>query len=246
MNHEGNILVVCGDERQLRELCQELRADGHPAQGAHTAAEAAARAHSVAPVLVVLGALEQPLEQLALLRAIRAGTIGAIDPQVGIIVLGQAGGALEVVRCLEAGADDYLAPSADYLELRARLAAVTRRLNGRRLAVTRVDALEIDAGRREVRYQGEPIKLARLEFALLSALAEDPTRVMTKTELLKSVWGYPDGISTRTLDSHACRLRTKLRAAGAQHMVIAIWGIGYRLVQRSAPVALVKEPCAAA
>lgn len=254
MNQEANILVVCGDERQLGELCHELRADGHSVQGTHSAAEAAARAHSVPPRLVVLGALQEPLEQLALLRAIRAETIEAIDSQVGVIVLGRAGGRLEVVRCLDAGADDYLDPSADYLELRARLAAVTRRLYGRTQAVKRVGALEIDARQREARYDGHSIELSRVEFALLCELAEDPTRVLTKSELLKSVWGYPDGIATRTLDSHACRLRAKLGAAGAGNLVINVWGVGYRLMdgtshqtqERSSPVALVGEPPAAA
>jgi len=240
MNHEPNILVVCGDEPRIAELCQELRADGHPAQGALNAAQAAARAPRTPPLVVVLGALEQPLDQLALLRAIRAGTVGAIDSQVGVIVLGQAGGRLEVVRVLEAGADDYLDPDADYLELRARVAAVTRRLNGRRLAVTRIGALEIDTGRREVRFEGQQVRLARLEFELLSVLAEDPTRVIDKRELLRRVWGYPDGIATRTLDSHACRLRVKLRTVGAVNLVVNVWGLGYCL-QRSAPVALVGE-----
>ncbi len=245
MNQEANILVVCEDDQRLGELCHELRADDYTVHGAHNMGEAAAVGHRVPLGLVVLGALQEPLEQLTLLRAIRSGIAGRLDSEVGVIILGQAGGRLEVVRCLEAGADDYLNPSADYLELRARLAAVTRRLYGRQQAITRIGSLEINTRQREARYAAEAITLSRVEFALLCELADDPTRVVTKAELLKSVWGYPAGARTRTLDSHACRLRAKLRAAGASHLVIAVWGVGYRLTD-PAPVALASESNAAA
>jgi DNA-binding response OmpR family regulator len=71
--------------------------------------------------------------------------------------------------------------------------------------------------------------LSQKEFALLLALAAQPTRVFTKEELLRDVWGYRAMGRTRTLDSHACRLRTKLAAAGGQY-VVNVWGVGYRLV----------------
>ncbi len=229
MNHEGIVLVACGEEQRLRSLCQELRADGHTVHGAHSAEEAAIKARHAEPSLLILAPLARPLAQLAWLRAIRAGTIEAIDAQVAVIVLGSTGGELEVVRCLEAGADDYLPPAAGYLELRARLDAVRRRLAPRGRTVIRVGGLEIDARRREARCHGATVKLTRTEFALLHQLAEDPARVMTKHELLASVWGYPADARTRTLDSHAARLRQKLAAAGAPGMVVNVWGTGYHL-----------------
>ena len=61
-------------------------------------------------------------------------------------------------------------------------------------------------------------------------LAADPTKVFTKEQLLRDVWGFRTRGATRTLDSHAVRLRHKLRAAGAGRWVENIWGIGYRLV----------------
>ena len=71
--------------------------------------------------------------------------------------------------------------------------------------------------------------LAQKEFALLRMLASDPVRVFTKEELLRAIWGYRHLGTTRTLDSHACRLRNKLGAHGDK-FVINVWGIGYRLV----------------
>ena len=78
------------------------------------------------------------------------------------------------------------------------------------------------------------VALANKEFSLLRALATDPTRVFTKEELLRDVWGYRAMGRTRTLDSHACRLRAKLGAAGGQ-FVVNVWGVGYRLVDGPVP-----------
>ena len=71
--------------------------------------------------------------------------------------------------------------------------------------------------------------LAAKEFALLQALAAEPTRVWTKEELLRDVWGFRAHGRTRTIDAHACRLRHKLAAAGGTY-VHNVWGVGYRLL----------------
>jgi DNA-binding response OmpR family regulator len=73
------------------------------------------------------------------------------------------------------------------------------------------------------------VELAAKEFALLRTLASSPTRVFTKEELLRDVWGFRAQGHTRTLDSHACRLRQKLRVQGDQ-FIVNVWGVGYRLV----------------
>ena len=82
---------------------------------------------------------------------------------------------------------------------------------------------------REVRLRGRRIELSQKEFALLRALAAEPTRVLTKAELLRDVWGFRTLGTTRTLDSHACRLRTS-SAVDGDRFVVNVWGVGYRLV----------------
>ena len=82
-------------------------------------------------------------------------------------------------------------------------------------------------------YPGERVPLSQKEFALLRTLVSEPTRVFTKEELLRSIWGFRSMGSTRTLDSHACRLRHKLATRG-DRFVVNVWGVGYRLVD--APV----------
>ena len=80
--------------------------------------------------------------------------------------------------------------------------------------------------------RGELLSLSNKEFALLRALAGDPTRVFTREELLRGVWGFRALGQTRTLDSHAFRLRQKLNKAG-DRFVVNVWGVGYRLVDGS-------------
>jgi DNA-binding response OmpR family regulator len=95
--------------------------------------------------------------------------------------------------------------------------------------VIRHKALEIDTATRAVTYKGAPVGLRRLEYLLLAQLGRDPMRIYTKSELLQQVWGYPADDCTRTVDTHACRVRRKLAHAGAHGWVPVTWGVGYRL-----------------
>jgi DNA-binding response OmpR family regulator len=138
---------------------------------------------------------------------------------------------LDRIRALQAGADDVLGKPFSYGELRLRIDALLRRLDiGRHAGVRlRVGDLQIDGASREVNLRGQRIEVSQKEFALLRTLASQPTRVWTKQELLSAVWGYKSVGATRTLDSHACRLRQKLGIDG-DHFVVNVWGVGYRLV----------------
>src|SRR5262249_29883275 len=114
-------------------------------------------------------------------------------------------------------------------ELRARIAAVLRRRASRRDGPLRVGDLVLDPVRRKVTVGGEEGPLAKKEFTLLRILASDPTRVFSKQELLRDVWGFSTAGRTRTLDSHASRLRRKLDPENSR-FVVNCWGIGYRLI----------------
>ncbi len=99
----------------------------------------------------------------------------------------------------------------------------------RRPRLIRVGGLTIDATARRVTVGEKRVELSAKEYELLLALANEPTRVFTREELLRDVWGFRSQGRTRTLDSHASRLRRKLRERGADALVVNVWGVGYRL-----------------
>src|SRR5919202_4296212 len=132
------------------------------------------------------------------------------------------------VRGFARGADDYVTKPFSYAELVARLRALLRRSAGRpRRGLLRAGELTLDPVTRSVRLAGAPVQLSVKEFALLHALAGDPTRVFSKAELLRDVWGYRSTGASRTVDAHACRLRRKL----GRRYVVNVRGVGYRLVE---------------
>ena len=170
---------------------------------------------------------------LDLIARVRAadGVASRLDPGLPLVVLTGRAGELDRVRGFERGRrrlrrQAVLVSGA----ASAGCAAILRRMQPRVAAGRlRVGDLEVDPLSREVRLRGRRVELSQKEFALLRALAAAPTRVFTKEELLRDVWGFRSMGATRTLDSHACRLRQKLGTAGDK-FVVNVWGVGYRLV----------------
>ena len=135
---------------------------------------------------------------------------------VPVIVLGREDAdAVDRVRALQNGADDFLEQPVVYAELLARIRNILRRA-----APSGGAPLEGAALRRMLRIRATSSALM---------LAREPSRVFTKAELLRDVWGFQSPTArTRTLDSHACRLRRKLEPGA---FVINVWGVGYKLVE---------------
>jgi DNA-binding response OmpR family regulator len=149
---------------------------------------------------------------------------------VPIIVLGRPDSdPVDRVRAFDGGCDDYVAMPFHYEELLARIRAVLRRVSPPpRERITVGGDLLIDRAARRVTVRGDSVALAAKEYDLLVKLAGEPSRVFTKEQLLREVWGFRSLGRTRTLDSHASRLRRKLAAAGGD-FVRNVWGVGYSL-----------------
>ena len=152
------------------------------------------------------------------------------ERDVPVIVLGDADAdAVDRVRAFERGCDDFVARPFVYDELVARIRAVLRRTAPPEREAVEAGPVRIDLATRRVTARGAEVHLSGKEYELLVALAADPTRVFTKEQLLRDVWGFRSIGRTRTLDSHASRLRRKLAAVGAD-AVLNVWGVGYRLL----------------
>jgi DNA-binding response OmpR family regulator len=150
---------------------------------------------------------------------------------VPVIVLGLPGSdAVDRVRALERGCDDFLARPFDYAELLARIRAVLRRTSPTGHEIMVAGPITADLATRCVTVDDVPVVLAGKEYELLLKLMTDPTRVFTKEQLLREVWGFRSLGRTRTLDSHASRLRRKLGAVASGFFVVNVWGVGYRLL----------------
>ena len=143
-----------------------------------------------------------------------------------VIVLGSADAETRL-RALEQ-CDDYLSRPFAYEELVARIRALLRR-RPPRSEIVDLGELVIRPAARRVIACGSDVVLSAKEYALLLKLVSDPDRVFTHGQLLRDVWGYRNYVATRTLESHASRVRCKLAAAGLDGWVVNVWGVGYKL-----------------
>jgi DNA-binding response OmpR family regulator len=219
-------LLLVEDDAALRTfLADNLTADGFEMLVAGTVRDGLKALSERAPAVAIIDVELPDGSGLDLIDRAREADAGQ-----RFLVLSGRSAELDRVRGLQRGADDYVAKPFSYPELLLRLRALLRRGGARPAGLQRVriGAIELDPATRSVRVRGDRVDLSAKEYALLRALAADPTRVFTKDELLRDVWGWSAAGTTRTLDSHACRLRRKLGAAG-DRFVLNVWGVGYRL-----------------
>jgi DNA-binding response OmpR family regulator len=232
MSVETATLLLLEDDPLIRTfLADNLTADGYELVVTSTLEDALRELEFKRPDLAIVDLKLPDGSGLELVRRVRAADgVGRLDPSLPLLMLSGSGSDLDRIRGFERGLDDYVVKPFSYPELRLRIAAVLRRSQVRmQRGLLRVGELEIDPAGRVTMLRGRRVQLAAKEFALLRTLASSPTRVFTKDELLRDVWGFRARGSTRTLDSHACRLRSKLGVDGDQ-FVVNVWGVGYRLV----------------
>jgi DNA-binding response OmpR family regulator len=231
------ILIVEDHSATRRFLADNLAADGYEPLEAHSAADGRRLIATCMPDLAIVDLGLPDRDGLDLLRDLRESSEsgGRLDSQLPVLILSGRASELDRVRGFERGADDYLAKPFSYAELRGRIRALLRRTHARpRLGRVRVGALELDPAAREVWLNGERVALSKKEYGLLRMLATEPSRVFTREELLRVVWGFPSVVPTRTLDSHASRLRRKLTTPDSR-FIVNVWGVGYRLVDGPPP-----------
>ena len=176
------------------------------------------------PDLVLLDVMLPGLDGIEVCKLIRA------ESMVPIVMLSAKGDTQDVVKGLEAGADDYMVkPFRHPSELIARIRTRLRRTNADVSGLLTIGDLAIDVQAHQVARGGKQIALTRLEFDLLVALAKEPGRVFTRDALLSEVWGYRHSTDTRLVNVHVQRLRSKIEH-DAEHpeIVVTVRGVGYK------------------
>ena len=217
------LLLVEDDPRIRGALVLGLADEGYEVVEAGSG-ESALRMLDREDVDVVLLDLMLPgMDGFAVCRAVRA------RGDLPIIMITARGGAEDVIRGLEAGADDYVTKPVGASELAARIRALLRRARPEKPVLTAGD-LRIHPDRGTATRQGVDVHLTLTELRLLSELAAAGGSVVTREQLLERVWGYDYFGDTRLLDVHVRRLRRKVEEdPGAPRLVLTVRGVGYRL-----------------
>ena len=223
-------VVIIEDDRRIRELMAKVLAGkGYDVKGASTALDGLQQIVGTSPDVVVLDMGLPDLDGAELLKMIRAVT------DVPVVVATARSEDRDVVRTLDAGADDYLVKPFSVEQLEARVRAVLRRSSGSGagLAITVADLI-VDPRARVASVGGEALALSPKEFDLLVYLAERVGVVVSKRQLMSDVWRQPYGGSEKTVDVHISWLRKKLGETAANPRYLeTVYGVGIKLVDPS-------------
>lgn len=223
------IVVLVEDDAQIRAaLTRALGALGHPVRAFSRGMAGLSEIVDDVPDVVILDLGLPDVEGVEVLRMLRAVS------DVPVIVATARDDEAEIVRTLDAGADDYVVKPFSSEQLDARIRAVLRRRSGGGTAapgVLEVGGLTIDPATRQVTLDGTVVELSRKEFDLLHHLAGAGDRVVTKRELLAEVWHQAYGGADKTVDVHLSWLRKKLGESAAEPCYLrTVRGVGIRLV----------------
>lgn len=224
---KGHILVVDDDEALAEMIGIVLKNDEHDPVFCHDGMKAVDMFRRTEPDLVLLDLMLPGKEGIQICREIRE------ESDVPIIMLTAKSDTQDVVRGLEAGADDYIPkpfkPAELLARVRARLRGGGQRHDGSQLTVKDIT---IDVARHTVFRGNEQLQLTPLEFDLLSTMARKPGEVFTREDLLNEVWGYRESADTRLVNVHVQRLRSKVeRDPENPEIVLTVRGVGYKTGQ---------------
>jgi DNA-binding response OmpR family regulator len=218
------ILVVDDEPRITRLVRDYLERGGFAVSVARDGDEALLRARTERPDLVVLDLGLPRLDGLDVTRTLRR------DTATPIIILTARDDEADRIVGLELGADDYVTKPFSPRELVARVRAVLRRRAPQAGDVLRAGSLELDLPRMRLAVGGHPVELTATEFSLLAAMAREPGRVFTRSQLLDAIHGVAFESYERAIDAHVKNIRRKIEAdpRSPRHL-LTVYGVGYRL-----------------
>jgi len=221
----SRILVVEDNVDLAMGLRSNLEIEGYQVDTAEDGATGLELARTLRPDLVILDLMLPGTDGFRVLRALRTGGFG-----MPVLILTARGEEADKVRGLRLGADDYVTKPFGLLELLARVEALLRRAGPAVRGVQRFGEVEVDAALRTVRLRGRGVDLAPKEFDLLLALLRGDGCVVSRTTLLREVWGYAGDVVSRTVDTHIAELRRKLEDdPSAPRHILTARKSGYRI-----------------
>lgn len=219
----GRVLVVDDDPALAEMLTIVLRNEGFEVDSCGNGNDALAAYRDKKPDVVLLDVMLPGRDGIQVCRQIRN------ESDTPVVMLTARTDTIDVVRGLEAGADDYVVKPFKPRELIARVKAQMRRATGGSPEMIRIGDLEIDYSGHRVTRDGASISLTPLEFELLTCLARKPWQVFTREMLLRDVWGYQQVADTRLVNVHVQRLRGKIELdPDNPKIVLTVRGVGYR------------------
>lgn len=217
------ILVVDDDAAIAEMVSIILSSHGLEVETASDGPSGLAAARAGSFDVILLDVMLPHMDGIEVCRRIREAS------DVPIIMLTARSDTVDVVRGLEAGADDYLTKPFEPTELIARIRARVRRRERKEPERLTIRDIEIDAAAHRVMRDGQTIPVTPLEFDLLLTLARRPWQAFSRDVLLRDVWGYTRGADPRLVNVHVQRLRSKVeRDPENPEIIVTVRGVGYR------------------
>jgi two-component system, OmpR family, response regulator len=217
-------ILVAEDERGMANLLEQtLLEEGHDAIVARNDREAYDIARGSPFDVIVLDVMMPDMDGFTVARKLRAEHI-----RTPILMLTARDAPVDIVRGLDAGADDYLAKPFSIDVLLARLRAVSRRGAIPRPVCLEVDSLKLDPATKQVTRDGAALSLTPREYGILELLMRSAGRVVTRDTILQSVWGFSSEVSENTLEVFVRQLRLKVDSREPK-LIHTVRGFGYML-----------------
>jgi two-component system, OmpR family, response regulator MprA len=223
MPDRARILVVDDDPRIAAAVRRALVYEGYEVDLADDGRGAIDAARERLPDLVVLDVMLPELDGIEVCRRLRAGS------DVPILMLTARDAVADRVLGLDSGADDYLVKPFAHEELLARVRTLLRRRQPRRAELLRTADLVLDVGAHEVRRGERTVELTALEFQLLELFMRNERLVLTRAQILDSVWGFDVETASNVVDVYIGYLRQKLEHDGEPRLIHTVRGVGYVL-----------------
>jgi len=220
----SSVLIADDDTAICEALERSLRFEGFKVRSAFNGEIAIEEIEKELPDILILDINMPEVDGIQVTKYLRS-----LDIDIPICILSARDEVSDRVSGLEAGADDYVVKPFSFEELLARIHALLRRRSLNDSKIVSTGELKIDPMRRTVDYYGHSLDLTKKEFDLIHVLANNPSMVMSREQLLSKVWGYDFDVDTNVVDVFIGYLRKKLEIDGQRRIIQTVRGVGFVL-----------------